>query len=133
MHNAKSAEEKKPRKKQIELFISDVSLGLPPSVACHRLGMSFPQYKRLMDIASREAREGASNWATKLLERATRAETDVEKNIVERWLSHTHDDWKACSEFLERRFPERWAKTDRIVLEASKDDKPIVVKFGIDD
>ena len=37
------------------------------------------------------------------------AEAEAEIKVVARWWESMKDDWRACRDFLARRFPERWA------------------------
>lgn len=42
-------------------------------------------------------------------EAVTGAEYQAELAALKNWHGAMPDDWRACKEFLERRFPERWA------------------------
>lgn len=42
------------------------------------------------------------------------AEAEAEAHAVRVWRTHFYDDWKAAATFLERRFPDRWGRVDRI-------------------
>lgn len=42
------------------------------------------------------------------------AEAVAERGFLSRLLQHTDKQWTACAWMLERRWPERWAKRDRV-------------------
>ena len=56
----------------------------------------------------------AAGWVTE--KEKTTIKTDAAGNILEQSTTtetHKRRDWRAALEFLDRRFPERWAKIDR--------------------
>ena len=52
----------------------------------------------------------------------TRAETVAEVRMVAQWQQHMPEDYRAIRDFLERRFPERWGRKDKVQQEISGPD-----------
>ena len=42
------------------------------------------------------------------------AEHEAEREMVARWKAHMPESWQAIRDFLERRFPDRWGRRDRL-------------------
>jgi hypothetical protein len=44
------------------------------------------------------------------------SQAKAEVEILNRWVKHTANDWKACRDLLERRFRDRWSRNDKVEL-----------------
>lgn len=42
------------------------------------------------------------------------AEAAAELRVVAQWQQHMPESWQACRDYLERRFPDRWGRRDRL-------------------
>ncbi len=93
---------------ELERNISD---GLPYEVACKLSGIAYSTYRNWVIAA--EGKDADPDLLD-FLERVRRAETRAEATLIARWLKKTDDDWRACRDYLARRWPERWASRDRM-------------------
>lgn len=59
-----------------------------------------------------------SKWGV-FLRAVEEAEAQNEAEIVAQWQRHTPDDWRACKDFLEKRYQQRWKHQESIQVEAS--------------
>ncbi len=113
----------------VEELERNISAGLPYHVACNLSGVAYSTYRNWMVAA---AEEGADPELVEFLERITRAETRAEARLADQWLSKTADDWRACRDYLARRWPERWASRDRMgVTGPQGEDIPVKAIFLI--
>ena len=55
------------------------------------------------------------------LEAVTRARVEGEAYHVKNWKDKGQADWKASMEFLARRYPERWARQERLDVTSNKE------------
>jgi len=42
------------------------------------------------------------------------AEAEAERRMVEMWVAQIPENWQAARDFLERRFPDRWSRRERL-------------------
>ena len=47
-------------------------------------------------------------------------EAEIEIRLVSTWRQATSDDWRAASEFLSRRYPDRWSPSTRVRVEVER-------------
>jgi len=47
-------------------------------------------------------------------------EAELEIRLVATWRQATVDDWRAASEFLSRRYPDRWSPSTRVRVEVER-------------
>ena len=60
-------------------------------------------------------------------EAVTKANADAEVRIVAQWVEQIPMNWAAARDFLQRRYPKRWAPKEKLELSGNQD-KPITVQ-----
>lgn len=95
-----------------ERLLSAIKGGAYPVHACAYAGVC---YDTLREWITRGEREGAGIYFD-FSEAMKKAEADAEMRGVLRFQDTIQDDWKGWATFLERRFPERWARQSRMAL-----------------
>jgi hypothetical protein len=78
-------------------------------------GLFIAQAAKLAGVSP----DAVESWRTKgsegvepyksFVEAFERAELECEAMLVERWKALAPEDWRACKEFLAKRFPARWS------------------------
>jgi hypothetical protein len=58
----------------------------------------------------REGRLHPDSAAGAFVEELERADDAAELMVIREWTTHFSSDWRSCAMFLERRFPQRWAR-----------------------
>jgi len=82
--------------------------------AARHAGISKATFFRWLDLGKQ--RKGARYVA--FAEAVERAENDMELALVAFWRKAAMKDWKAARGLLERRFPDRWGKEEKVQLQA---------------
>jgi len=83
--------------------------------ACRYAGIGYSTFRTWM-IKGEEQRSGQFR---EFLEAVKQAEAEAEMSMVAVWQKEAVDNWQAARDFLERRFPERWGRKDRVSAELS--------------
>jgi hypothetical protein len=77
--------------------------------ACAYAGISYTNFRKWMIRGEKQPRGVFRDFRDSV----HKAQTAAEVRVVAQWQTAMPSDWKACRDFLARRFPERWApKTD---------------------
>lgn len=87
-----------------------VRQGLTYEVAARAAGISESTFYRWRERGEK-ARKGKFR---KFWEALKRAEAEGEQALVRRILSASNDTWQAAAWILERRYPDRWGRRDRV-------------------
>nr|PZN07741.1 MAG: hypothetical protein DIU64_11805 [Caldicoprobacter oshimai] len=74
--------------------------------ACAYAGIDYSTFRRWI-IKGEKAKSGKYY---DFCEAVKKAEYEAEMRLVAMWQKHMPDNWQAIATFLERRFPERWAR-----------------------
>lgn len=87
-----------------------VRQGLTYEIAARAAGISESTFYRWRERGEK-ARGGKFR---EFWEALKRAEAEAEQRLVERILSASSDTWQAAAWILERRYPDRWGRKDRV-------------------
>lgn len=74
--------------------------------ACAYAGIDYSTFRRWM-VQGEKAKSGKYR---EFYEAVKKAEYEAEIRLVAMWQKHMPDNWQAIATFLERRYPERWAR-----------------------
>lgn len=80
--------------------------------ACAYAGIDYTTFRNWMRQGEKQEKGEYFNFFNAV----RRAEAEAEIKMVELWREQMPRDWKAARDFLERRFPERWGKRERVEL-----------------
>jgi len=69
-----------------------------------------------MSLGRQAVEEGREDMYSVFYLRVKEAEACAEIYAVEAWRSHLDRDWRACKDYLARRFPDRWADQRRVTI-----------------
>lgn len=105
-----------------EEFVSILRRGNYPATACAVMGISQATYKNWM--LKGEAGKDPKYYEFYLA--VNKALGQVEDEVVDNWTNAIPEDWKAGSEFLARRFPERWGKQETLRVAQTNTDHQII-------
>lgn len=86
-------------------------------VAAEASGIAETTFYRWMS----EGKSAKSGKKREFWESITRAENVAESKIVTQWKKLGEQDWRALMELLQRRYPDRWANTQRIEVAVEKE------------
>lgn len=78
--------------------------------ACAYAGIDYSTFRRWMKKGEGQKRGKYREFC----EAVTRAELEAEARLVAQWQQHMPNDYRAIRDFLERRFPERWGRREKI-------------------
>lgn len=99
-------------------MVAAVSRGMPPSQAAKASGVPLAMHKRWM--AAGEAGElddqGRPTYINYYND-IQMAEAQAEDEVAQVYRAAALDNWNAAASYLERRWPERWGKVDRLKAE----------------
>lgn len=90
---------------RIEMLCNALSVGVPRETACKAAGIGKSTFYRWME----RGEAGRRGRFRELWEAVQAAETQAEMTAMETWRNGMLTDWRAAKEFLERRFPEKYA------------------------
>ena len=96
-----------------ERIISYIKEGNYVRVACQACGISHVEYYHWLKLAETDATEGVESLYTRFANAVKKAEAESEEKIVALILKAVPKNWIAGMTYLERRFPDRWARRDR--------------------
>lgn len=96
-------------------LVQAIEAGNYYEAACGYAGITYTTFRNWM-IKGENAKSGTYR---EFFEAITRAETVAEVRMVAQWQQHMPEDYRAIRDFLERRFPERWGRKDKVQQEIS--------------
>lgn len=99
-------------------LVQAIEAGNYYEAACGYAGITYTTFRNWM-IKGENAKSGKYR---EFFEAITRAETVAEVRMVAQWQQHMPEDYRAIRDFLERRFPERWGRKDKVQQEISGPD-----------
>ena len=82
-------------------------------VACAAADVDYSTFRRWM-VAGEEGRGKAYS---EFREAITRAESAAERDALTHLQNAMPADWRAAMAFLERRYPDRWGRRDRVAVD----------------
>ena len=88
-----------------ERLCDALSVGVPRSTACQHAGIGESTFYRWME----RGEAGRRGRFREFWEAVQAAETAAEMTAMATWRSAMPTDWRAAKEFLERRFPDKYA------------------------
>lgn len=80
--------------------------------ACMYAGISYRSFRRWMDKG--EKAKSGEFW--QFCQEVKQAEAEAEARVVAMWQKQIPDSWQAARDFLERRYPDRWGRREKIDL-----------------
>jgi transposase len=86
--------------------------------ACGYAGITYTTFRNWM-IKGENAKSGKYR---EFFEAIMQAECEAEVRMVAQWQQHMPEDYRAIRDFLERRFPDRWGRKDKVQQEISGPD-----------
>lgn len=94
----------------IEVLLKHLKDGVHPETACRLAGITERTLHNWVDRGMEDLKaQQPTEYVTFLLQ-MWEAEATSEADMVAKWKRHFDKDWRAIATFLERRYPERWAK-----------------------
>lgn len=96
-------------------LVQAIEAGNYYEAACGYAGITYTTFRNWM-IKGENAKSGKYR---EFFEAITRAETVAEVRMVAQWQQHMPEDYRAIRDFLERRFPDRWGRKDKLQQEVS--------------
>ena len=97
-------------KEKADEIIKHIKIGLYYKTACECCGVDYSTFRRWMQRGEREK----SGKYCEFYNAVNKANSEAELRMVMNWQKHVIDDWKAAKEFLERRYPEHWARREKL-------------------
>lgn len=89
----------------IDRLCESIMAGNYIKAACAHAGIGYSSLREWLI----RAEQGEGGIYLELAERLALAEAASEASVVAQWTKLLPTDWKACRDFLARRFPERWS------------------------
>lgn len=77
--------------------------------ACQLAGIDYSTFRKWI-LRGQEEEKGAFRDFYVAIKKA---EAEAENKIIKLWIKQIPEDWRAAATFLERRYPDRWARRDR--------------------
>lgn len=112
-----------PRSNQVPMFVIQPRLvprivklirkGVPYTTVCRYVGVTPKTFKDWLE----KGRNGYTPEHVSFYEKVARAEAHAEMATLRSLQAHRRTDWRVSAWQLERRWPEHWAKKDRIIAE----------------
>jgi len=117
--NTKLTEEK------IQLASKLIGAGNTVKTIYGALGVSKQTWYNWLDKGSK----AKSGLYRKLYEEVEKAESRAESRYVTIIAQAAEENWQAAAWMLERKYPERWGRKDKVDLSADKDGFKVVVEY----
>lgn len=111
----------RPEEEQVQLLLSQLEAGLPPSSAATLAGISKTQIASWARLAAEAQSEGRQTRYTRLWDRVQEATAKFEQNILEKVIAGVDKDPKLGLEILRRRFPANWAEPSTRIQLSTQD------------
>jgi len=96
-------------------IVQAISQGNYYEAACSYAAIS---YQTLRNWKEQGESDGNGEYFD-FFESIKKAEAQAELRLVQEWQKHIPNNWQAIATFLERRYPDRWSKRERVALEHS--------------
>lgn len=104
-------------------MVEAIEAGNYASTAAESVGISSSTHYLWMS----KGEEGIEPYVG-YMEAIKKAEAEAEMSAVRNIKTHAADNWTASAWYLERKFPDRWGRKDKLTQEISgKDGKPIEI------
>lgn len=124
--------------KQIQdKLVKSIAEGNYYATACANAGIHFATMRRWIikgeDILEKIENEGYEpNEEEKLFcnfcDEIKKAESEAEMLMVKEWKKHMPDNWQSIATFMERRYPDKWGRQNRLEV-TGKDGNDISIKI----
>lgn len=113
-------------------IVANIENGNYIAVAAQSAGINKSTHSRWMSKGRNDIDRGEDTIYSQYFEAVTTARAKAEVQNVFVIKSATHDTWQAAAWWLERTFPDRWGRRDRMSLEhTGRDGGPIEVGMDL--
>jgi transposase-like protein len=109
-----------------EKLINAIKMGNYYEAACAYAGIEYSTFRKWM-IKGEKSKNGEFFEFFKAIKQA---EAEAEARIVALWQKQIPDNWQAARDFLERRYPDRWGKRERVQMEHSGEMTQVIKDDG---
>lgn len=99
-----------------ERLCAAISAGNYYQAACGAAGISYSKFRDWMNRGKKQRKGLFRDFREAVL----KAERDAEARVVNQWQEHMPEDWRACRDFLARRYPKRWGPKESLELKGKK-------------
>jgi hypothetical protein len=117
----------RPSKLTIEIkkkLIQAIKAGNYYEAACAYAGIDYSTFRKWLQ----KGETAKSGEFFEFFEAIKKAESTAEAQMVAQWQKAMPLDWRAIATFMERRYPERWGRKEKIQQEISgRDGNPIEI------
>lgn len=96
-----------------EKLLNAIRMGNYYEAACAYAGIHYFTFRRWIEKGEK-AKSGKYREFSDLVKKA---EAEAEARIVALWQSKIPKDWRAAQVFLERRYPDRWSRKEKVEVE----------------
>ncbi len=93
-----------------ERIVALIAAGNYGVTACRAAGIAYQTYLNWLERGRQETEGPYVNFLAAI----TRAEADAEQRLVEQIAAAVPTDWRAGAHLLERRYPDRWGRKERV-------------------
>lgn len=114
-----------------EHLVEAVEAGNYVETAVRACGIGTSTYYRWMETGEADAAHDKSTIYRELWEAVKKAEAEAEAKALKQIRSAASDSWQAAAWYLERKFPARWGRKERIE-HTGKDGEAISVAHDFD-
>ena len=97
-------------------LIQAIRAGSHLITACRLVGVDYSSFRRWMIKGEKQS----TGRFREFCEAVRVCEAELEIRLVATWRQATVDDWRAASEFLSRRYPDRWSPSTRVRVEVER-------------
>lgn len=102
----------------VERFLEAIRDGNYYEAACNYAGIDYKTFRNWMNrgeaAAELDKKPKSEKPFFQFFQEVKKAEAEAEALIVSMWRRQIPQDWKAAATFLERRYPDRWGRVDRL-------------------
>ncbi len=93
-------------------LVKAIAQGNYYEAACAYAGIDYSTFRNWMT----RGEEDKKGEYFEFFEAIKKAEAAAELRLVQEWQKHIPNNWQAIATFMERRYPDRWGKRDRLDL-----------------
>jgi transposase len=106
----------------IEKLCKAVFEGNYMQTACRLAGISEPAFYQWIKNGEKDIQEGTNSIFTDLVKAIKKAESEAEAKMIQVVISNAVEskNWVSAMTYLERRYPERWGRKDRLQVDETK-------------
>jgi len=97
-------------------LIQAIRAGSHLVVACRLVGVDYSSFRRWLIKGEKQSKGRFREFC----EAVRVSEAEVEIRLVASWQQAAINDWRAASEFLSRRYPDRWSPSTRVRVEVER-------------